>query len=61
MICKMGETESSTKDLVDKCLEICGGILFCQDLNLSIFSINTVRYLKICKRYDNSIKVSAHV
>lgn len=44
-MCSSGETDSSTKDLVDNCLEICGGIVQYQDLNMSIFSIKLVRYL----------------
>lgn len=30
-ICKNGEINSSANDLVDKCLEMCGDILICQE------------------------------
>lgn len=42
-ICNNGEIESSTEDFIDRCLEICGDILLCQDLKISIFSINIFR------------------
>ncbi|RDX92279.1 hypothetical protein CR513_25617, partial [Mucuna pruriens] len=35
-ICNNGEIKSSTKELADKCLEICGGILWCQIINSKI-------------------------
>lgn len=44
-MCSSSETDSSTKDLIDKCLEIYGGILEYHDLKVSIFSINIVRNL----------------
>lgn len=46
-MCNSNEIESSTKDLIDKCLEIDGGIVLYQDLKVSTFSINTVRYLNM--------------
>lgn len=46
-ICKNGETDSSTKDLADKCLEMYGEILLCHECNVSSFSNDIVRYLFI--------------
>ena len=46
-ICKNGEINSSANDLVDKCLEMCGDILICQERSISIFSNDTVRYLYV--------------
>lgn len=46
-MCNRNEIESSTKDLIDKCLEINGGTVLYQDLKLSTFSINIVRYLNL--------------
>jgi hypothetical protein len=42
-----GEIKSSTKEAGDKCLAICGDILWCQVFKMSIFSIIVVRYLQI--------------
>lgn len=42
-----GEIKSSTKEVGDKCLAICGDILWCQVFKMSIFSIIVVRYLQI--------------
>lgn len=53
-ICNKGEIESSTRDLIAKCLEIYGGILFCQDLNISTLSINDIRYLKVYDKKSES-------
>lgn len=50
-MCNSNELESSTKDLIDKCLEIDGEIVLYQDLKLSTFSINMVRYLNLCNRF----------
>lgn len=50
-MCNSNELESSTKDLIDKCLEIEGEIVLYQDLKLSTFSINMVRYLNLCNGF----------
>lgn len=44
-ICNNGETESSTKDFVDKCREIDGDIPLCHERNVSILSAKIVRCL----------------
>lgn len=44
-ICNNRETESSTKDFVDKCREIYGDIPLCHERNMSTLSARTVRCL----------------
>ena len=52
-ICNSGETTSSTKDLVNRCLEINGDILLIHVFSDSFFSASSARNLECLKLFNN--------